>query len=506
MIDKAVGGGVDRSKLSKSDFVFPEDSPEGGFPVVTAGDVSDAVSSWGRYKGPHSFAEFKGRLTALAKRKGFTSSLPDSWSVGQDVTTASLALPVEKMQTRSHVRDAVKNWDGSATSRQKIIKRALALGFQSSLPSGVWKKSATQESASIEATLVLTQEGMQPQIVQEPSSANANVMRVRVPFYVSGSMNRPQGFSKKLYFPKEALSGLVQEGNRQINEGNQPLTVYARHAHAMSGDELPIGAVRGLEQEGRVGYATIDVAPTQPHGANAQLLIRNGMMNATSLRMGPGSYELGKGKVNGEEVLVLQSGSKLDGIDFAPNGPAQPTYGITILNEEARVEPLSVTPNRRRKLSEEITLEDVPQDVREAIERPLRDQLTALTQEKSTLQAERDLRARDDYLREIAAKTNDPEAGFKTLLAICNEQKANSRDAASTAVTPFLLQALEAATSEPKTPVKTPQELIKELFVTRTPSGSAISQEPSTEPAATTISQEEREYGTTLGGLLVPED
>jgi 2'-5' RNA ligase len=76
--DPNVGGGVDRSKLKDSDFVFPDSRT---FPVVTPGDVSDAASSWGRYRGEHSFEEFKKRLTALAKRKGeeFVKQLPEKW-------------------------------------------------------------------------------------------------------------------------------------------------------------------------------------------------------------------------------------------------------------------------------------------------------------------------------------------------------------------------------------------------------------------------------------------
>lgn len=77
--DPAVGGGVDRDKLAASDFVFGD---ERVFPVVTPGDVADAVSSWGRYKGSKSFDTFKSKLTALAKRKGpaFAEQLPKEWT------------------------------------------------------------------------------------------------------------------------------------------------------------------------------------------------------------------------------------------------------------------------------------------------------------------------------------------------------------------------------------------------------------------------------------------
>lgn len=73
-----VGGGVERGDLKDSDFVFPK---ERKFPVVTPGDVQDAVSSWGRYKGPRSFEEFQRNLKALCKRKGesFAAKLPAKW-------------------------------------------------------------------------------------------------------------------------------------------------------------------------------------------------------------------------------------------------------------------------------------------------------------------------------------------------------------------------------------------------------------------------------------------
>ena len=68
-------GGVDREDLTDADFVLPGRK----FPVMTAQDVRDAVSSWGRYEGPITFEQFKRRLVALAKRKGLTDALPQSW-------------------------------------------------------------------------------------------------------------------------------------------------------------------------------------------------------------------------------------------------------------------------------------------------------------------------------------------------------------------------------------------------------------------------------------------
>lgn len=78
-MDPDVGGGVDRDQLGASDFVFGD---ERAFPIVTPGDVPDAVSSWGRYKGAKSFDAFKSALTELARRKGpqFAEQLPKEWT------------------------------------------------------------------------------------------------------------------------------------------------------------------------------------------------------------------------------------------------------------------------------------------------------------------------------------------------------------------------------------------------------------------------------------------
>ena len=70
-------GGKKRSALKDSDFLDPK---RRSFPVMSAQDVKDAVSSWGRYKGSMSFDEFKAKLTRRAKKIGAESALPKSWT------------------------------------------------------------------------------------------------------------------------------------------------------------------------------------------------------------------------------------------------------------------------------------------------------------------------------------------------------------------------------------------------------------------------------------------
>lgn len=76
--DPNVGGGVDRDKIPDEDFIDPE---RRRFPIVTPGDVEDAVHSYGRAKPPIPYDTFKERLIAIARRKGdeFVKRLPESW-------------------------------------------------------------------------------------------------------------------------------------------------------------------------------------------------------------------------------------------------------------------------------------------------------------------------------------------------------------------------------------------------------------------------------------------
>ena len=94
-MDPDVGGGVDRDTLKPGDYVFSDTKD---FPVVTPGDVSDAVSSWGRYKGSESFDSFKSKLTALCRRKGpsFVKELPASWDVKKGKKMTDIATKAAK--------------------------------------------------------------------------------------------------------------------------------------------------------------------------------------------------------------------------------------------------------------------------------------------------------------------------------------------------------------------------------------------------------------------------
>jgi hypothetical protein len=74
------GWALDRSKIDAEDFVDPKGRR---FPITDCASIGDAVSSYGRADPKIPYAQFKQRVTAIAKRKGCEASLPDNWKAGQ---------------------------------------------------------------------------------------------------------------------------------------------------------------------------------------------------------------------------------------------------------------------------------------------------------------------------------------------------------------------------------------------------------------------------------------
>lgn len=348
--------------------------------------------------------------------------------------------------------------------------------------------------------LTLAKDGDLAALVQdEPSPQNGGVMTLRVPFYVGNSVAYARGIDRKLRFGLEKLDGIIARGNARISESKQPITVYARHAHATSADKLPVGRVVKLERSGGTGYAIEEIAPTTD-GRDVQTLARNKMLNATSLRANADSYLLEEITINGEPAWDVDL--DLDGIDFAPDGPAQPTYGIEVLAAEARVEPVVITPKRSERVLEEITLEAVrgKTEIVQAIEAPLKEANVKLTQELEKVKA--DLAAANEkistheiavYVRELAGQFPDPEKALSVIQELCKDEK--TKEAIAAKVMPLLLDALKKAPAQTIETPKPPANPFLELFP-GSGSGQVIGLEA--------LSGKKAEEGEVVTGLAVP--
>lgn len=77
-----------RKKLDPEDFVDPKGRR---FPIASCTDIPDAVSSYGRANPKIPYGQFKSRLTAIAKRKGCETSLPDNWKAGEKMAALMAA-------------------------------------------------------------------------------------------------------------------------------------------------------------------------------------------------------------------------------------------------------------------------------------------------------------------------------------------------------------------------------------------------------------------------------
>lgn len=373
------------------------------------------------------------------------------------VTTHELAGKKKKrgdgmptIADQNDLRSALKTHaeEPSDQLRKHITRRAYSIGAAHLIPKE-WRDMQLEKPqlnidlamsavATDARTEILAEGGYDPLLPPIP----AGVMRVRVPFYVGESTVKIGGFSKPLYFPTDALPGIVAEGNRQIGIGNAPnITSYARHAHAESASHLPIGKVIKLEQVGSVGYGIVDIAPTRSGGRDVQILIEAGQLNSVSLRAS--DYEdLQDVKINGEPAFAARI-KRLEGIDFAPDGPAMPTFGVTRLAAEAVVVAETVIDSEEESAStpaeEEVvdfttlTLEQIKAerpDLVKAIETPFSDKVTALTSELETAVAANKVLAEkvtksemDAEVAKVAAMFPDPAAALVVIAEACKNAK-----------------------------------------------------------------------------------
>src|SRR6266581_269075 len=274
-------------------------------------------------------------------------------SQGAALPDGSFPIP-DKDALRRAIRSVGRG--GSYTrAKRHIIKRAKGMGLISMLPNGwVTSEESIAESLSVELAThgekFVTSEALQsilildgaenaplPLILEDKTSEVGGFVRIKVPFFVGDSLSKAPGFNQKILFPTSILPSIVAEAKSQIREGRQPLTVYPRHKTALDGSDLPIGGIVDLIQEGRIGYVIADVV-NEGKGRQAIALMKHKdaedrpqpLLNAISLRSGPGRFEMES--IEMEDAPVLRVAKlQLDGVDFAPDSPAMKTMALSSL-------------------------------------------------------------------------------------------------------------------------------------------------------------------------------
>jgi hypothetical protein len=451
---------------------------------TTSADISPAYVQSGSVKSPS-------HIKAAGKDGGefFESDIPSEYT----------------LKELMDVFDQLGRGDLQPEQRIELTRRAQ--GYLAQLRGGNGQNPVAAEIHALQPLLLLAQDGDMAAVIQElPSPTNNGVMKIRVPFYVSGSVVRAPNIPGKLHFGADKLERIVQEGNKRIADGKQPITVYARHAHAIAKDKLPVGRVVGLERHGGIGYAIEEIAPTAD-GRDVQTLARNKMLNAVSLRANGESYTLEPILINGEEAWDVDL--TLDGIDFAPDGPAQPTYGVEVLAAEARVEPAKSS-TRSVILSQDVlTLEAVKRDRPDlivAIEAPFKEANAKLTQELDAAkvaltQANEDLgKAKEQlgviertaYMQELAAKFPEPVKALSVIQETCKDEK--TKEAIASKVMPLLLDALSQKAPLTPAPAAPPTNPFLDLFP-NSGAGQTLGLE---------ALSEKKEVGEVVTGLPIP--
>ena len=150
--DMALGAerydGKKRSELKDSAFLDPK---RRSFPVVSCKNVRAAVSTWGMYKGPMSFEEFKRKLTARAKKLGCEGSLPKSWkdessAKDWDKIDKDELKHDDKKEKKEHYKDAVKDDQDHIKKLKKDEKIDKEKEAKAGLPPWLEKKKKDDDS------------------------------------------------------------------------------------------------------------------------------------------------------------------------------------------------------------------------------------------------------------------------------------------------------------------------------------------------------------------------
>jgi len=481
--------------------------------INSSSDLKAAIKRW-KAAGTGS-DEMKQFITERAKALSLSGFLPAEWGVQMEImkeamtimdiwiTTEELEAESKFVSAATRKKDAAKGValpDGSfpipnkdflrraiqsigragagkrARVKAHIIKRARALGATSMLPEG-WVTAEENINELVEemklpetfqSILVLDGDVPAPLILEQTEAEKeAGTLKVKMPFYIGESIAKPPHIPAKVYFPTSLLSETIAEGLKQIKAGKQPLTVYARHNHALSNDYLPIGGIVGLEQEGRTGYVILEIEPTT-QGKDAQILLRKGKLNAVSLRSGPKRFEMEEVRVNGE-AMYKPTKLLLDGVDFAPDSPAMPTYGLEILTAEAKIEPVTKEKEVIQQVEPELTLEAVRArpDIVEEIEKPFLKRLDEELAKNKTLTAEvaslNEKVSRNDlikYVEEMASKHPKKDEALKVFLELAEQCK--TKEEFSAKVLPYFVDA--AAAIKPAVTAETAQDRLKRLF------------------------------------------
>lgn len=480
--------------------------PDGTYRITSATELKAAIKQVGIQNiSDYSLTEVRNYIIKRARDLNLVALLPPLWGVTMemtlDTTTSDTGGVTGTAARKKEAKSGVARSDGSypipnttylrkaihAYGRSKpseksavkahIIRRAKALGATGMLPDGWVSTEEMKAEEEIEIKLpeifesILILEGdMKPLVLEQTEDQKASgTLRVRMPFYVGESVARPPGIPRRVYFPTSLLSETISEGKKQIAEGKQPLTVYARHAHAIGATHLPMGSIVDLEQEGRIGYVTLEIEPTT-YGKDAQILLqaKPPKLNAVSLRSGPKRFELEDVTVNGE-LMFKPTKLLLDGVDFAPDSPAMATYGLEILAAEASIE--SVIKNKKEVISQvdEITLEAVraKPEIVEEIEKPLLKRLDQELEKNKSLVSERDAlkeQVNRNELNVFVADTASKHPKKDEALAIFMEiaKDCKTKEEFSAKILPYFVDA--AAALKPVATAESLAERMKKLF------------------------------------------
>ena len=225
------------------------------------------------------------------------------------------------------------------------------------------------------------------------------------------------------YYSKEFNDRLISNTERFMAEGGR-VTTYSSHEKAYGGyfssEGLPVGKIPKVFREGNVVKYHMRIFPTS-EGSDIITLLRGEGIDGTSIRMDPRSVKSRTGKINEQDVEVMEDAT-LAGIDFA-SYPGVPGAGVGKILESAPTVVFTAKTHKQEDDMEwaDITIEQITEKRKDLLDKMA---AAAVAEQAKTVQGLQDKLAESSVVIEELKKTAaNTDEGLKTQIAGLQAEK-----------------------------------------------------------------------------------
>jgi len=265
----------------------------------------------------------------------------------------------------SHAQSIYRNAFNSAVSqgRNEVTARKIAWGaVKKQYKKNAQGKWVRKEEYEVEYDVVRAVDGTLTILEEDEDGGGGGALRFEGTAMIDNVVS-----SHRRFYPPTANNTIMELSNERARQPNKVMTIFSRHGKA-SGSffsppmGIPIGSIEGdLFRSGdRIRYNGRILPTTE--GKDMQVLVREGVMRATSIRMR--DFKARVRKLDGKEVEEVLS-AVIIGIDFAEDAGIAGA-GVDRILEEA---PQWDEPTEEGEMEwKEVTLEQLQEERKDLLD------------------------------------------------------------------------------------------------------------------------------------------